>query len=83
MTVKFQGAGIGGGLLEIEDEQMLLNEQKKVKLLKSFVNLFEILFLFNYSVNFFVYLMHGPLFRKIHSKKMSNFFKILRNIFKS
>lgn len=46
----------------------LLSDPNNTLLIKGFLNLFEILFLSNYSINFLVYLLNGPLFRKHHSK---------------
>ena len=43
-------------------------------LLKAFQNLFEILFLFNYSVHFFLYLFNIPSFRRAHSNEINRFF---------
>ena len=50
---------------------------KKI-LLKSLLQFFEILFLFNYSINFLLYFIYGPLFRKTHSKVI---FKLVQNVF--
>jgi hypothetical protein len=49
----------------------------KKLLLKSFLQMFEILFLFNYSINFLLYMLYGPLFRKTHTRLM---FKMVQNI---
>lgn len=46
-------------------------------LLKAFLNFFEIFFLLNYTINFLLYFVNGPLFRKRHSKKV---FKLVQNL---
>ncbi|CAF1007775.1 unnamed protein product [Brachionus calyciflorus] len=46
-------------------------------LLRAFLNLFEIFFLLNYTINFILYFVNGPLFRKRHAKKI---FKIIQNL---
>lgn len=46
-------------------------------LLRAFLNLFEILFLLNYTINFIIYFVNGPFFRKRHSKKI---FKLIQNL---
>lgn len=45
-------------------------------LLRAFVNLFEILFLFSYSINFILYLVNGKFFRKNHSQEL---FKLVQS----
>lgn len=49
--------------------------------LKSFLNFAEILFSFNYSINFLLYLINGPLFRKIYREMNVRFFVKLWGIF--
>ena len=45
-------------------------------LLRAFLNFFETFFLMNYTINFLLYFINGPLFRKRHSKKV---FKLIQN----
>jgi hypothetical protein len=54
--------------------------QTRIIMFKAFVNIFEILFSLNYSINFFVYLIHGPLFRKIHADILSHLLKSISNL---
>ncbi len=54
----------------------------RIILFKALANIFEILFALNYSINFFVYLIHGPLFRKIHSDIISRLLKCIGYLFR-
>ena len=53
----------------------------KTKLLRSFVNLFEVLLLFNYSINFILFNLNGPMFRKKHKEIVFGFFYKIFSIF--
>jgi len=53
----------------------------KTKLLRSFVNLFEVLLLFNYSINFILFNLNGPMFRKKHKEIIFGFFYKIFSIF--
>lgn len=50
------------------------NENKKF-FLKGMLNLFEILSILNYSVNFLIFTFNVPLFRKMHNRKLSLIFQ--------
>lgn len=56
-----------------ESETFLSNPPNRILYLKSFLNFTEILFSFNYSINFLLYLINGPLFRKIYKRMHRNF----------
>lgn len=49
-----------------------LNYENKIVFMKSLMNIFEILYLLNYSINFFLYLFNVPWFKKAH-KQFYNF----------
>ena len=55
-------------------EEKLSYIESRTMLIRGLVNLFEILFLFNYSINFLLYNLNGPLFRKRHKKLLSKYF---------
>lgn len=55
--------------------QQYIQNQNLTLLLKGFLNLFEILFLSNYSMHFLLYLINGPLFKKRHSRLVYNMFQ--------
>lgn len=43
--------------------------------LRAFLNLFEILFLFNYTVHFFLYLFNIPSFKRAHANEVRRFLR--------
>ena len=53
----------------------------KTKLLRSFVNLFEVLLLFNYSINFILFNLNGPMFRKKHKEIILGFLLKIFSVF--
>lgn len=56
-----------------------LDEIDRMYFLKSLSNFFEVLFLLNYSINFFIYLLVGPIFRRKYSEKISSVKKLFSN----
>lgn len=66
------------------DQEILVAEKRQLKIFfwRAMVNLFEILFSLNYSINFFVYLFHGPLFQKLHSDQLVKFRDFFAKIYR-
>lgn len=59
----------------VNEQDNRLDVISKTMLLKAFVNIFEILFLFNYSINFLLYLINGPVFRKRFKEVVCGYWK--------
>lgn len=60
---------------ETQIDQHFTKNNNLILILKAFLNLFEILFLSNYSMHFLLYLINGPSFRKRHSNLVFNMFQ--------
>ena len=55
--------------------EIITKTKIKTNLIRGFLNIFEVLFLLNYSIHFLLYIVNGPLFRKRFCKKMLNFLR--------
>lgn len=63
------------------EHEIQSDDREKMIFLKSLVNIFEILFLFNYSINFLLYILNGPLFRKRYKKLAWTYLRHIKNFF--